>query len=76
MRPYETVTVRGLPIRRVTGATLLGSGAALTFETRTGVMAQLEQDPVGEITINVPEDLLDRFASVIAIDIDDPRSVP
>ena len=36
-------------------------------------MAQLEQDPEGEITINVPEHLLDEYASVIAIDIDETR---
>lgn len=39
-------------------------------------MNQLERDPEGEITISVPEHLLDDFASAIAIDIDDPRPVP
>lgn len=73
MRPYETVTVRGLPIRRISSVMLLGSSTPLAFEKRTGVMAQLEQDPEGEITINVPEHLLDEYASVIAIDIDETR---
>lgn len=72
MRPYETVTVRGLPIRRVSRATMVGSDIEPTFSTRTGVMAQLERDPEGEIIISVPEQLLDGLASVIAIDIDDP----
>lgn len=41
-------------------------------------MNQLERDPECEITISVPEHLLDDFASAIAIDIDidDPRPVP
>ena len=80
MRPYESVTVRGLPIRRVAGVTLLGSATTLSFETRTAVMAQLEDDPRGEITISVPDHLLDDFAnvfaSVIAIDIDETRRAP
>lgn len=80
MRPYETVTVRGLPVRRVSRATMLGSDIELTFSMRTGVLAQLERDPEGEIIITVPEHLLDGLVSVIAIDIDididGPRRVP
>lgn len=71
MRPYDTVTVRGLPVRRVRRAALLGTGTDLDFSTRTGIFQQLEADPDGEVTIRVPESALDPFASVIAIDIDD-----
>lgn len=70
-RPYDTVTVRGLPVRRIARATMLGGATELAFTTRTGVMAQLQRDPEGEVTIDVPEHLLNGFASVIALDIDD-----
>ena len=76
MRPYETVTVRGLPIRRIARVTLLGSDTALHFDTRTGVMNQLEQDPIGEVILTVPPHLLDDLASVIAIDIEDTGAEP
>ena len=69
MRPYETVTVRGLPVRRVERVTVLGTGAALTFATRTGVLEQLTPDPDGEVTITVPESEHDEYATVLAIDI-------
>jgi len=69
MRPYESVSVRGIPIKRVERVTVLGTGAALGFSTRTGVIEQLTWDPDGEVTITVPERELDRFATVLAIDL-------
>ncbi len=71
MRPYDTVTVRGLPVKRVARVRVLGTGAALTFGTRTGVIEQLMPDPDGEVTIAVPETELDEFATVLAIDLAD-----
>jgi alpha-L-fucosidase len=69
MRPYDTVTVRGLPVRRVERVTVLGTGTRLGFSTRTGVLEQLTPDPDGEITITVPEREHDPFATVLAIDL-------
>jgi hypothetical protein len=56
-------------VRRVERVTVLGTGASLTFGTRTGVLEQLTPDPDGEITITVPECEHDEFATVLAIDV-------
>jgi alpha-L-fucosidase len=69
MRPYETVTVRGLPVKRVERVTVLGTGTSLAFGTRTGVIEQLTYDPDGEVTITVPEREFDQFATVLAVDL-------
>jgi len=69
-RPYESVTVRGLPVRRVTSATVVGSGASLDFDTRTMVLDMVKPDPLGEVTIRIGSHLLDDDATVIALDVD------
>ena len=71
MRPYETITVRGLPVRRVRNVTVLSTGTELQFSSRTMILDQLLADPDGEITIAVPEELLDPMATVIAVDLSD-----
>jgi alpha-L-fucosidase len=71
MRPYETVTVRGLPVKRVERVAVLGTSTRLTFSTRTGVIEQLSYDPDGEVTISVPHRDLDELATVLAIDLAD-----
>ena len=68
-RPYESVTVRGIPIKRVQHVTELRSGRQLAFRRRTGILESVQPDPDGEITITVPEDLLDTDATVLAIDL-------
>jgi alpha-L-fucosidase len=69
MRPYDTVTVRGLPVRRIERVTVLGRGTRLAFSTRTGVLEQLTADPDGEITIEVPGREHDEYATVLAVDL-------
>jgi alpha-L-fucosidase len=70
-RPYETVTVRGLPIRRVRRAVELRSGTALDLATRCPIVDELfNQDPTGEVTIRVPGSLLDDLATVVALDVE------
>lgn len=69
-RPYETVTVRGLPVRRVRAVADVATGTALEWRTRTGVVESLVPDPPGELTIQVPEALVDEHATVLAVDID------
>jgi alpha-L-fucosidase len=70
-RPYETVTVRGLPIRRVRRASVLRTGSPLAFATRCPIVDELfNQDPVGEVTIHVPETVLDDLATVLVLDVD------
>jgi alpha-L-fucosidase len=70
MRPYATVTVRGFPIKRVTKVRELSSGRTLDFTTRCAILDQLlNADPNGELTIAVPEDVIDPIATVIAVDV-------
>lgn len=72
MRPDETVTVRGLPVRRIERITVLSTGEQLGFTSRTGIFESLLPDPDGEIVINVPAAALDRFVTVLAVDVSDP----
>lgn len=72
MRPYDDVTVRGLPIRRIAGVRDLASGQALEFSTRCAILDQLfNADPNGELTIRVPEALIDPLATVIEVELAD-----
>lgn len=67
-RPYESVTVRGVKVRQIERVTELASGTELAFTTRTGIMEGFLDDPDGEVTITVPESLVDDDATVLAID--------
>jgi alpha-L-fucosidase len=69
-RPYESITVRGLPIRRIARVVEMASGTELAFETRAMIMDQRLPDPDGEVRIFVPEHLLDEYATVVSIDIE------
>jgi alpha-L-fucosidase len=67
-RPYETVTVRGLPIRRVESVRHVPSGRELRFRTRAPVVDEIfNSDPRGEVVIHVPDDLVDDLATTIAV---------
>lgn len=72
MRPYDAVTVRGLPVKRVRQVTELATGAELKFTRRTTILDHFNADPTGEIRIRIPEELLDPYATVLALDIDAP----
>jgi alpha-L-fucosidase len=70
LRPYESVSVRGVPIRRVRAVRELKSGRALEHRGRTTILDQMANaDPLGELTIRVPEDVLDPLATVIELEI-------
>ena len=73
MRPYETVTVRGVRTKRVRSIKALGTGTALRYEARTQIADALfnSPDPLGELTIAVPESALDEHATVIKIEFAD-----
>lgn len=71
-RPYETVTVRGIPIRRVRGAKVLGSKSELEWSTMSALIDRMNDDPLGEMTISVPEGALDQYATVLEIQLDAP----
>ena len=69
MRPYESVTVRGVPIKRVRSVRVFSTGQELAFTTRCAIMDQFfNPDPKGELRIEVPEDVIDPLATVLAID--------
>src|SRR5207253_304341 len=53
MRPYDSVTVRGAPVRRVRKVTVVADGRSLPFRTRTGILERLLPDPPGELMIEV-----------------------
>ncbi len=70
MRPYETVSVRGIHVRRVKSVTVPTSGAEpLEFRRRiTAADYLFNRDPIGAIEIDVPERSIDPVATVLAID--------
>lgn len=71
MRPYETVTVRGVPIRHVKRVRVLASGRELEFSTRCAIIDQFfNPDPKGELTIQVPEEVVDPLATVLAVEME------
>lgn len=71
MKPYETISVRGVPIKRVKSVQVLGNGMELSYTTRCAIMdSLLNPDPMGELTIEVPEVEIDNYATVIAIDFE------
>jgi alpha-L-fucosidase len=66
MRPYEQVSVRGLPIKRLASARI--GGRDLAFRGRaTAEQELLSRDPIGEVLISVPEELIDPVATVIEL---------
>jgi alpha-L-fucosidase len=69
MRPYEDVTVRGVPIARVRAIRSLSTGTELRWSSRAPIIDTLfNADPRGELRITVPEHALDSHATVLAID--------
>jgi alpha-L-fucosidase len=71
LRPYESVTVRGVPVRRVAGARELRSGTPLELETRCSAIDRiLNPDPLGEVAIRLPEALIDPLTTVIELELE------
>jgi alpha-L-fucosidase len=69
MRPYESVTVRGVPIKHAKRVRVLATGQELAFSTRCAILDQwFNKDPLGELTIQVPDDVVDSLATVLAVD--------
>ncbi len=68
MRPYDSVDVRDVAVRRVRSVRELASGRDLAYSTRTGIIEGLMPDPKGTIAIEIPDELVDDMATVVAID--------
>lgn len=68
-RPYEDVVVRGMPVRRVS-ARHLSSGRPLDVRTRATAAEEIgSRDPIGEVFIELPEELIEPRATVIELQI-------
>ncbi|HUA35496.1 MAG TPA: alpha-L-fucosidase [Candidatus Binataceae bacterium] len=71
MRPYDSVSVRGVKVKHVIAARSLGSTMGLKFSRRIGAADMIfNPDPIGEIIIYTPATALDSLATVIALDMD------
>ncbi|MCU0518424.1 MAG: alpha-L-fucosidase [Oscillatoria sp. Prado101] len=69
MKPYETISVRGVPVKRVQSVRVLATGTELKYTARCAIMDSFTNpDPLGELTIQVPEPAIDPYATAIAID--------
>lgn len=68
-RPYDRVTVRGIPVRRVASARVLSAGVELATRPRISVVDQLlrNSDPVGELHVEMPADAVDDLATVVEL---------
>jgi alpha-L-fucosidase len=71
MRPYESVIVRGLPIKHVKAVRNVATGDELAFTTRSSAQDTLTNpDPIGEVIIRVPESAIDPYATVLELEGD------
>ena len=70
MKPYETISVRGIPIKQVKSVKIVGGNEPLAYTTRCAILDELTQpNPQGELTITVPESAIDPLATAIAIEL-------
>ncbi len=70
-KPYESITVRGLPIRKVKRAFLLSHKQELPISTRIKIIDQVIGNPWarGEVTIEIPEGANHPLSTVIALEM-------
>jgi alpha-L-fucosidase len=69
-RPYEHVVVRGLPTGSVGRVRHLATGAELAIRKRLTADQELTNpNPIGEVVIEVPADLVDPIATVIELEL-------
>lgn len=71
MRPEEEVTVRGLKVNRIRSVRALKNGSELKWTKQIPVPDTIlkNPDPTGEITIKIPAGILDRYVTVLAIEL-------
>ena len=70
MKPYDVVTVRGLPIKRIAAVRSLKTNQPLEYTTRCTVLdSLLNPDPAGELIIQIPVAEIDPNATVLTVDL-------
>lgn len=68
MRPYDTVTVRGVKVRRVKRVVEMSTGTELDWTVRVSALDELiGGDCAGELVITVPSELVDDLATVLTV---------
>jgi alpha-L-fucosidase len=68
MKPYESISVRGVKVRHVGDVRPLASTISLKVRKRIAAVDMLfNQDPVGELVIATPDSALDSIATIIAV---------
>lgn len=70
LRPYDTVSLRGVPVRRITGIRNIATGTELDWTPVLSAQAHMtsDLDAAGEALIRVPEAELDWAATVLAVE--------
>ena len=68
-RPYETVSLRGVPVRQIVSVRNLATGTELDWEPLLSAQAHMTpgSDVLGEALISVPEAEIDWAATVIEV---------
>lgn len=69
LRPYASIVLRGIHIRRVQSARILSCSTSLKYTVRTTIEnAMQQQDPIGDLTVYIPGRLLDSLATIVAVE--------
>jgi alpha-L-fucosidase len=70
MKPYDTVSVKGISVNKVKSVRELRTGEELQYKKRISVVDLITENaaPYGELTVNVPDHVVDPCATVIAIE--------
>jgi alpha-L-fucosidase len=70
MKPYDTVSVKGILVNKVKSVRALSSGEELLHKKRVSVVDMLIEslNPNGELIIIVPDHVADPYVTVIAIE--------
>jgi len=72
MKPYESVTVRGVHVNKVGSVRVMGSGVNLNYSKHVTVSDQVMEaygyeDLVADLIIETPQSVLDNYATVILV---------
>jgi alpha-L-fucosidase len=71
MRPWDTLTISGVPVNRIESVRVLGRADDLRF-TAVASLPEVHRgaiDPLGELEISIPDDVADILMPVIAVKI-------